>query len=128
MNNNDQIFELTNQLIPDLTSRKFSVMCGKSEGYYGSITAQKLELSRSALLGLIDAIEQIKVKALSTDTLAHTTDLDRLTSLIYETIAERTLRETSCKNLIARRFITEAISNLSYKQSSKYTPLPFAMI
>lgn len=127
MNNNEQIFESTRQVINDLTSRKFSQLCDKSEGYFGSITAQNIELSTSALVGLAGNIENLKVSLDEADRLKKTKAIEKLLVTIYSAIAERALAESQSKNLVVRRLITEAISTLSYKQSSKYTPLPFSM-
>ena len=44
--------------MPCMTARKFSVYCGMSEGYFGSITAQGLEMSTNALCHLAEVIEQ----------------------------------------------------------------------
>jgi hypothetical protein len=49
-----QIYEKTSMALPDVTARTFSRYCGKSEGYYGSISSQNLDISTNGLLYLPD--------------------------------------------------------------------------
>ena len=50
------IYELTQKAIPDMTVRRFSRYCGKSEGYYGSLIAQNLDISTNALIHLAEVL------------------------------------------------------------------------
>ena len=53
-----QLFEMTSMALPDVTARTFSRYLGKSEGYYGSITAQNLDISTNSLLFLSELLDQ----------------------------------------------------------------------
>lgn len=53
-----QIYAHLSASMPNMTARKFSTYCGMSEGYFGSITAQGLELSTNALFHLAEVIDQ----------------------------------------------------------------------
>lgn len=56
----EAIFEAVQLALPDTTCRMFSELCGMSEGYWGSIQAQDLELSTDALLHLAEMLEYKK--------------------------------------------------------------------
>ena len=55
-----QIFDMASMALPDMTTRTFSRYCGKSDGYYGSITAQSLPLSTDALIHLAEVLTQMQ--------------------------------------------------------------------
>ena len=58
MNFTNQIYAHLSASMPNMTARKFSSYCGMSEGYFGSITAQGLEISTNALFHLAEVINQ----------------------------------------------------------------------
>jgi hypothetical protein len=58
MNFTNQIYAHLSASMPNMTARKFSSYCGMSEGYFGSITAQGLEISTNALFHLAEVIDQ----------------------------------------------------------------------
>ena len=62
MNFKNRLYEKIKTAMPDMTVREFSNYCGKSEGYYGSITAQNLELSTNALLHLAEVLSLIQAQ------------------------------------------------------------------
>ena len=77
--------DLFNQIkaaIPTMNVRRFSKYCGKSDGYYGSITAQALPISTNALLHLAEMLTHVQ---------SHTPSkaLDRALVMITETVAHR---------------------------------------
>jgi hypothetical protein len=51
-----ELFKTMRDVYPDLTVRTFSVILGKSEGYWSSITTQGLSVSTDAMVNLFDAI------------------------------------------------------------------------
>lgn len=51
------LFEKVREVFPNTTARTFSSDCGKSVGYYGSITAQELPISTNALIHLAEILE-----------------------------------------------------------------------
>jgi hypothetical protein len=56
MNFTNQIYAHLSASMPHMTARKFSGYCGMSEGYFGSITAQGLEMSTNALFHLAEVV------------------------------------------------------------------------
>ena len=52
-----QLFEMTSMALPEVTARKFSRYLGKSEGYYGSVSSQNLDISTNSLLFLSEILE-----------------------------------------------------------------------
>jgi hypothetical protein len=98
-----QIYEKTLMALPDVTARTFSRYCGKSEGYYGSISAQNLDISTNGLLYLSEVLEHKK----STNTNKHITETQ---SLIAEKIARR-MQEVDTGNLAIRKLVLRAIAS-----------------
>ena len=56
-----QIFNEMKAIDPNITVREFSYRCGKSEGYYGSLISQELELSDEAIINLLETLEMWKL-------------------------------------------------------------------
>ena len=57
----EELYQKISNLYVGMTVRGFSELCGKSPSYYGSIKAQNLELSTSAITHLIEELEQRKM-------------------------------------------------------------------
>jgi hypothetical protein len=56
-----KLYQSMCQVYPAMTVRAFSVIMGKSEGYWSSITAQGLMASTDSLVNLYDAISAKKI-------------------------------------------------------------------
>jgi len=61
----EELYQHISSLYSGMTVRGFSKLCGKSEGYYGSMKAQNLELATSAITHLIEELEQRKMMFIS---------------------------------------------------------------
>jgi hypothetical protein len=105
-----------------MTVRGFSELCGKSPSYYGSIKAQQLELSTSAIAHLMEGIEERKLVApASTQFITQLTEVQLF--IAYE-IAARHHKCSESQNIKIRHMLLEAISNLADRELDNRTPTP----
>lgn len=117
MTSTKDIYELTQKAIPDMTVRQFSRYCGKSEGYYGSIIAQDLELSTNALIHLAEVLTYKQT---------HTPCLGIKQALVNITkeIADR-MQHINSGNMTVRRLIIKAVAAVQMRNDHDYyTALP----
>ena len=61
----EELYQHISSLYSGMTVRGFSKLCGKSEGYFGSMKAQNLELATSAITNLLEELEQRKMMFIS---------------------------------------------------------------
>lgn len=118
------IYARMRAIFPDTTSRSFSRDCGRSDGYLGSITAQKMEISINALIHLLEVLEQRKRKAATSDG-TYSKQVQRIQSLqdlIATEIAERTTQSVSEQNLNIRQMIIGAVARLNEDRSFDDVP------
>lgn len=97
--------DLFNQIkaaIPTMNVRRFSRYCGKSDGYYSSITAQALPISTNALLHLAEMLTQVQSHT-------HSTSLDRALVMISETVASR-MQHIDTHSWTVRQMIIRAVA------------------
>jgi hypothetical protein len=114
--------EKISNLYVGMTVRGFSKLCGKSEGYYGSMKAQNLELSSSAISYLMEGIEERKMAApASTQFITQLTDVQLF---IANEIAIRHHKCSENQNIKIRHMILEAVSNLADREIDNRTPTP----
>jgi hypothetical protein len=52
-----KIFQHFCELIPGLTTRQFSQLCGRSDNYYCSLQSQNLSMSDAALINLAEVLD-----------------------------------------------------------------------
>ena len=52
-----KIFQHFCELIPGLTTRQFSQLCGRSDNYYCSLQSQNLSMSDAALVNLAEVLD-----------------------------------------------------------------------
>jgi len=100
-----------------MTVRRFSRYCGKSEGYYGSIIAQNLDLSTNALIHLAEVLTYKQ---------AHTPcrEIKQALFTITEEIADR-MQHINSGNMSVRRMIIKAVAALQMRNDGDYyTALP----
>jgi hypothetical protein len=114
-----QIYEKTSMALPDVTARTFSRYCGKSEGYYGSISAQNLDISTNGLLYLSEVLEHKK----STSPNKYITETQ---SLIAEEIARR-MQEVDTGNLAIRKLVLRAIASTYLKAHDEFSAPPIVI-
>ena len=118
----EELYEKISNLYVGMTVRGFSKLCGKSEGYYGSMKAQNLELSSSAISYLMEGIEERKMAApASTQFITQLTDVQLF---IANEIAIRHHRCSENQNIKIRHMILEAVSNLADREIDNRTPTP----
>ena len=118
----EELYEKISNLYVGMTVRGFSKLCGKSEGYYGSMKAQNLELSSSAISYLMEGIEERKMAApASTQFITQLTDVQLF---IADEIAARHHRCSENQNIKIRHMILEAVSNLADREIDNRTPTP----
>jgi len=118
----EELYEKISNLYVGMTVRGFSKLCGKSEGYYGSMKAQNLELSSSAISYLMEGIEERKMAApASTQFITQLTDVQLF---IANEIAIRHHKCSENQNIKIRHMILEAVSNLADREIDNRTPTP----
>lgn len=112
-----QLYEQVCNALPGTTSRSFSRLCGRSEGYFGSITAQQLPISTNSLIYLAEAMEQLMIYQRDQP---HTT---RKMRQIQQSIAEEIARRTQhfdIDNLPVRQMIISAVAKAAYTRDHQY--------
>jgi hypothetical protein len=112
-----QLYERLGDALPGMTTRRFSRLCGKSEGYYGSITAQQLPITTNALIYLAEMIEHIKTTQRSEMQATH--QLQRVQQFIADEIARRT-QNFVIDNLPVRKMIISAVANIAYQRDHQH--------
>jgi hypothetical protein len=118
----EELYEKISNLYVGMTVRGFSKLCGKSEGYYGSMKAQNLELSSSAISYLMEGIEERKMAApASTQFITQLTDVQLF---IANEIAIRHHKCSENQNIKIRHMLLEAVSNLADRELDNRTPTP----
>ena len=118
----EELYEKISNLYVGMTVRGFSKLCGKSEGYYGSMKAQNLELSSYAISYLMEGIEERKMAApASTQFITQLTDVQLF---IANEIAIRHHKCSENQNIKIRHMILEAVSNLADREIDNRTPTP----
>jgi hypothetical protein len=118
----EELYQHISSLYSGMTVRGFSKLCGKSEGYYGSMKAQNLELATSAITHLIEELEQRKMAApASTEFI---TQLTEVQLFIADEIAARHHKCSENQNIKIRHMLLEAVSNLADRELDNRTPTP----
>jgi hypothetical protein len=118
----EELFEKISNVYVGMTVRGCSAVCGKSPSYYGSIKAQNLELSSSAIAHLMEGIEERKMVApASTQFITQLTEVQLF--IAYE-IAARHHKCSESQNIKIRHMLLEAISNLADRELDNRTPTP----
>ena len=112
---------------PNITVREFSYRCGKSEGYYGSLISQELELSDEAIINLLETLEIWKMilgktPNNSVDKIHRIGDVQK--NLTIE-LAERTSTNHNTPNNQVRNLIIKAVVNLYQSKTTADTSIPF---
>lgn len=114
-----ELFERTTNALPGTTAREFSRYCGKSEGYYGSISSQDLEISTSGLIylaGLLHAKNSIEPNE----------KIRQVLAMITNEVADRTKR-IQCENEAVRRMMIKAVAHAYMQGSSDYSAPPIVI-
>ena len=115
-----QLFEMTSMALPDVTARTFSRYLGKSEGYYGSISAQNLAISTNGLLFLSEVLEQKNTRSQKNP--SQEKYITEIQNLIAQEIARR-MQQLETENLAVRKMVIRAVAQ-TYMQSGKNYSAP----
>ena len=116
----NRLFEALSVAMPNLTTRKFSSLCGMSEGYFGSLTAQNLPISDNALLYLSEHLELKKQVA---DDKSFTARVNEVQELIATELAHR-MNDVQVNNLRVRQMILRSVAKIAV-QRDQAEHLPF---
>ena len=121
----EELYQHISSLYSGMTVRGFSKLCGKSEGYYGSMKAQNLELATSSITNLLEELEQRKMMFISMNASAkQITQLRDVQLFIADEIAARHHKCIENQNLKIRHMLLEAVSNLADRELDNRTPAP----
>jgi hemoglobin-like flavoprotein len=121
----EELYQHISSLYSGMTVRGFSKLCGKSEGYYGSMKAQNLELATSSITNLLEELEQRKMMFISMNASAkQITELRDVQLFIADEIAARHHKCSENQNIKIRHMLLEAVSNLADLELANRTPAP----
>ena len=121
-----QIYEQVHAAIPNTTTRTFSSDCGKSVGYYGSITAQKLPISTNALICLAEVLECRKELLGRHSTNARLQHIQEAQQMIADEIANR-MQSIQTGDYKIRKMIIGSVARIVFALEQQYYPLTFIM-
>jgi len=121
----EELYQHISSLYSGMTVRGFSKLCGKSEGYFGSMKAQNLELATSAITNLLEELEQRKMMFISMNASAkQITELRDVQLFIADEIAARHHKCSENQNIKIRHMLLEAVGNLADRELDNRTPTP----
>ena len=115
---NTELYWALSEIYPNLTVRSISKMMGRSQGYWSSVNAQKIAVSISALVHLLDALSCLKIQSIS-----GSTRFEKLTLLITKIEQELLTRfeeTTGLEALVATEGLTSQINDT-------YLVMPFVV-
>ena len=111
-----KLYKKTAEALPEITARTFSRYCGKSDGYYGSISSQNLEISTNSLLYLAEILQY-------RNGLAPCRKIQAALNLIANEVARR-LQPVETKSHAVRDMIIKAVANAYMERESLYDAPP----
>jgi hypothetical protein len=120
-----QLFEMTSMALPGVTARTFSRYLGKSEGYYGSISAQNLAISTNGLLFLSEVLEQNNTRSQENDGNQYKY-ITEIQTLIAQEIARR-MQQLDTENLVVRQMVIRAVAQSYMKSGDDYSVPPIVI-
>ena len=117
----NDLYDKIKAAVPDMTVRRFSRYCGRSDGYYGSITAQALPLSTNALIHLAEMLTHMQ-------SLKPSHALDAALVMIAEEVARRMQSINSSSNWAVRQMIVKAVAKVQVNRvDNDLAPLPIVL-
>jgi hypothetical protein len=119
-----QLYKQIGNALPGTTSRSFSQLCGRSEGYFGSINAQQLPISTNAIIYLAEMIEH-----LIATTYCHNGSKEQKLRHVQQFIADEIARRThdlDIDNIPVRKMIISAVAKAAYTRDHQHN-LPAIM-
>lgn len=117
---NKDLYGVIKCAMPEMTVRQFSRYCGRSEGYYGSITAQALPLSTNALLHLAEMLTHRQK-------LDQTQALNSALAMIAQEVANR-MQNINTRNWAVRQMIIKAVAKTQCSSANLgLAPMPIVV-
>ena len=115
-----QLFEMTSMALPDVTARTFSRYLGKSEGYYGSVSSQNLDISTNSLLFLSELLEH----RYSTN---QSKRIAEVQSLIAQEVARR-MHTFETQNVAVRKLLMRSIAKVYIGKENEFDAPPIVIV
>jgi hypothetical protein len=114
-----QLFEMTSMALPDVTARTFSRYLGKSEGYYGSVSSQNLDISTNSLLFLSEVLEQKSMMNTNKS-------IAELQTFIAKEIARR-MQTLDTQNMAVRKLVMKSIARAYMSSEHDFSAPPIVI-
>ena len=114
-----QLFDMTSMALPDVTARTFSRYLGKSEGYYGSVTAQNLDISTNSLLFLSEVLEH-------KNSISPSKRIAEVQSLIAQEVARR-MQTLETQNVAVRKLVMKSIARAYMSSEHEFAAPPIVI-
>lgn len=114
-----QLFEMTSMALPEVTARTFSRYLGKSEGYYGSITAQNLDISTNSLLFLAEVLDH-------KNTISPNKRITELQSMIAQEVARR-MQKLDTENEVIRKLVIRSVAKAYMERDQMFSAPPIVI-
>jgi hypothetical protein len=114
-----QLFEMTSMALPDVTARTFSGYLGKSEGYYGSVSSQNLDISTNSLLFLSEVLEQKSMMSTNKS-------IAELQTFIAKEIARR-MQTLDTQNMAVRKLVLKSIARAYMSSEHDFAAPPIVI-
>lgn len=114
-----QLYEMTSLALPCVTARTFSRYLGKSEGYYGSVTAQNLDISTNSLLFLSEVLDR-KNSTSPSERIAE------VQSLIAQEVARR-MHSFQTQNVAVRKLLMKSIAQTYISNEHDFNAPPIVI-
>jgi len=114
-----QLFEMTSMALPDVTARTFSRYLGKSEGYYGSVSSQNLNIATNSLLFLSEVLEQKSMMNTNKS-------IAELQTFIAKEIARR-MQTLDTQNMAVRKLVMKSIARAYMSSEHDFSAPPIVI-
>jgi hypothetical protein len=111
-----QLFEMTSMALPEITARTFSRYLGKSEGYYGSISSQNLDISTNSLLFLAEVLDH-------KNSLSQNKRITDLQSMSAQEVAGR-MQKLDTENEVIRKLVIRSVAKTYMERDQLYSAPP----
>ena len=114
-----QLYEMTSLALPDVTARTFSRYLGKSEGYYGSVTAQNLDISTNSLLFLSEVLDH-------KNSISPNKRISDVQSLLAQEVARR-MQTLETQNIAVRKLVMKSIARAYMDSEYNFSAPPIVI-
>jgi hypothetical protein len=119
MNFTKHLFLMTSMVLPDITARTFSRYLGKSEGYYGSITAQNLDISTNSLLFLAEVLDH-------KNTINPNKRITELQAVIAQEVVRR-MQKLDTENEVIRKLVIRSVAKTYMERDQLFSAPPIVI-